>query len=254
MRAQWFRRTVAVICLSGIGCSSDDPGASAAGADASIDQAESAAPDSGAPDTAIPDVGSDAFPAPVPDDCLTDVTAGQHTFQCEGLAIEVFVPDGCIEAPCGVILDLHGLYMCAADEEANLGLRALAPQYGFIIVQPTAPGKSWNKVMTDIPEKIVQRVVAAWHADTRRIHVTGFSQGGFFTWDLLCSAANLFASYAPAAGYSFCSNLGEPRDMLFLAGRKDAVVSYDKMQASRDKFAAQPNSLSRRPGRGSLSP
>jgi dienelactone hydrolase len=204
-------------------------------------------------------VSSDAFPAPVPDDCLNDVSAGEHTFTCEGMKVNVSVPAACLLSACGLVVDIHGACMTGADEDSHTSLRALGQQHGYVVVQPTAPdhpaicagGGDWDKSGADDGAvfKVLQRVSTAWHVDGRRIHFTGFSQGGFATWRFICSHADILASAAPAAagasayGIKSCLFSGtdtpsQPIDILFLAGRKDTVVPYTWMAAERDAVIA----------------
>ena len=52
--------------------------------------------------------GGAPAPAPQARGCITDVAPGAHTFTCEGLRTDVFVPAACARAGCGQILELHG--------------------------------------------------------------------------------------------------------------------------------------------------
>ena len=179
---------------------------------------------------------------PTPDDCITEVTAGHHTFDCDGLVYDIEVPDVCLAQPCGMIFDVHGYTMSAQMQDANTGMRALGQEYGFIVVQPNAnpapPASSWVPAVDD--DKVfdfMQRVAAAWDVDPDRWHFTGFSQGGFMSWRFVCDHADVLASVAPGAA---CGNgvpfpdcrfvdgevPSEPIDILYLHGSSDALVSF----------------------------
>lgn len=218
----------------------DDAADDSEGASASADDAPqpttTSESDDGADDT---DTGS--FPEPVPDDCITDVTAGHHAFECDGLTYDVEVPEACLEMACGMVVDVHGFTMSAQMEDANTNMRALGQRYGFIVVQPNAepdpPAASWTPA-TDDPKvfDFMQRVAAAWHVDADRWHFTGFSQGGWMSWRFICAHADVLASAAPGAacagpGDSDCSFMGEevpsePIDILYLHGTTDALVNF----------------------------
>jgi hypothetical protein len=179
---------------------------------------------------------------PEPDDCITDVAAGHHAFECDGIVYDVEVPAACLEAPCGMIFDVHGFTMSAQMQDANTGMRALGQANDFIVVQPNAnpapPAASWTPAVDD--DKIfgfMQRVAAAWDVDPDRWHFTGFSQGGFMSWRFICAHADVLASVAPAAacgdGVAFpdCRFIdaevpSEPIDILYLHGTTDALVGY----------------------------
>jgi poly(3-hydroxybutyrate) depolymerase len=156
-----------------------------------------------------PDIIIDGPPLVV-DPCFPDVGAGHHTYACNGLSFDVEVPTACEAGGCGVILDVHGLTMSAAMEDANTELRARGGAAGFVVVQPSAnpapPQSSWSE--SDDPNiyDFLTRAIAVFRIDTHRVHMTGFSQGGFMTWRFLCAHADAFASVAPAAAASNCTS------------------------------------------------
>lgn len=206
------------------------------------------------------------IPDPVPNDCIIDVSPGEHAFACESLGFlcedeaiggtkagcfHVTVPEQCVEHACGVILNVHGVQMTGPTQDAETNMSELGRRHDYIVVHPTAnlgpnplPGPdlvpSWQA--SDDPKVMdfLQRVIAAWHADQNRIHVTGFSQGGAMTWRLLCAHSDLFASFAPGAagrgalggagGGASCDwEAGDPdprRPVLFLHGTEDALSPH----------------------------
>ncbi len=160
-------------------------------------------------------------------------------FGCDGgIAYDVEVPTRCTGGGCGLIVDMHGLTMNAAQENAGSGMRALGDQYGYVVIQPNAPGPvpSWSPTSTFGPLvfDFVQTAAAALAVDPKRLHAMGFSQGGGMTWWMLCAHSDVFASAAPlsAGGVLGCSYLGtdapsEPLPILQAHGHLDAVVNYD---------------------------
>ena len=52
-------------------------------------------------------------PPPVANACITDVTPGVQSLNCEGLDFILSVPDSCLDVACGLIVDVHGLGMTA---------------------------------------------------------------------------------------------------------------------------------------------
>ena len=151
---------------------------------------------------------------PVSDPCFPDPGAGHRTYTCNGVAFDVEVPGACVAGGCGIILDVHGLTMSAAMEDANTELRARGGSAGFIVVQPSAkpapPQASWSESDDPNVHDFLTRAMAVYAVDPARVHMTGFSQGGFMTWRFLCSYADLFASVAPAAAASNCPVVGNP--------------------------------------------
>lgn len=189
-----------------------------------------------------------AFPAPVADDCIKDVTAKpDHVFDCSGLKWNVSVPPACLTKACGLIFDVHGFSMSGKMEDANTNLVALGAQNGFIVVNPNAdpapPLSGW--VAADDDPKVfdfMQRTIKAFHVDAKRVHFTGFSQGGDMTWRFICDHSDVIASAAPAAfGQSaqencFSKGKAPAREvpLLYMHGTKDALVAFATATASRD--------------------
>jgi poly(3-hydroxybutyrate) depolymerase len=163
-----------------------------------------------APPVRAIDAPSADVPAIVDDPCLPMPHAGHVVYTCNGIAFDVEVPAACIGGGCGVILDVHGLTMSAAMEDANTELRARGGAAGFVVIQPNAnpapPRASWST--SDDPNvfDFLTRAIAVYRIDPRRVHMTGFSQGGFMTWRFLCAHADVLASVAPAAAATGCGS------------------------------------------------
>lgn len=192
--------------------------------------------------------GGGSFPPPVADDCIKDVTAKpDHVFECSGLKWNMSVPPACLTQACGLIFDVHGFSMSGKMEDANTNLVALGAQNGFIVVNPNAdpapPLSGW--VAADDDPKVfdfMQRSIKAFHVDPKRVHFTGFSQGGDMTWRFACAHADVIASAAPAAfGQSaqeacFSKGKAPAREvpLLYMHGTKDALVAFSTAETSRD--------------------
>ena len=168
--------------------------------------------------------------------CIDRLDAGPHDYTCDGFVFHVEVPEACVSSACGLVVDVHGRTMSAEMEDANTAMRALGRTYGYIVVQPNAnpkpPLSSWNPgADDDHVYAFVQDAIAAFRVDRKRVHLTGFSQGGMMTFRLLCKHADLFASVAPAAGTG-CSF--KPGDMpsreipvLYMHGTSDALIDFN---------------------------
>jgi poly(3-hydroxybutyrate) depolymerase len=195
--------------------------------------AEPGGPDaSTAPDAAL---GPDAA-APSPLSCVTDVSAGHHLFPCDGgITYDVEIPAACAAGGCGLVVDLHGLTMNATEEDAGTAMRARGHQYGYVVVQPNAPGvpSSWDQAThAPLVFAFVADLAKAMLTDPRRAHATGFSQGGGMTWRLVCDHADFFASAAPLSALNGCpfSTAEAPSrevPILQVHGRDDGILNFD---------------------------
>ncbi|MCG3172052.1 MAG: hypothetical protein GMKNLPBB_00197 [Myxococcota bacterium] len=224
-------------------------------ADAAVEDA--APPDAGPVDTGVadaapPDSGpadSGPFTPPQPDDCITDVSPGEREIKCEGYKFDISVPDICVKQACGLVFDVHGLAMSGDIQDQNTGMRALGRKHGYIVVQPNAnpgpPTGGWYP--KDYPPvwAFFERMARVFRADRKRLHITGFSQGGRLTWNMLCDHADVLASVAPAA-YGMepadpCSKAGGKTPareipVLYMHGTKDSVRRFGEAEIQRDNI------------------
>ena len=195
--------------------SSSTGGSPQGGRDASTDASETSDAGDGPP-TGTP------IPPPSPVGCLgaADVTAGVHQVSCDTTIDVVTVPEQCTKTACGVIVDVHGGMMSSQMEDKNTNLSALGLKYGYLVIQPNALQNALllgqRLFVADAPGApaddtrvmdILTNVIQAFHADTTRIHMTGFSEGGYMTWRWFCQHSDMLASVAPGAAAWKCANL-----------------------------------------------
>ncbi len=168
--------------------------------------------------------------APEPVGCITDVapTAKMVVTNCGGdITYNVSVPESCTAYACGLIVDVHGWTMSGDIQEANTGIAAIGRDEGYIVVQPNAPGSppSWSAGHYPHVAAFVEDALDAWRVDRRRVHITGFSQGGAMTFWMRCNRPDLFASAAPTAmSGTSCAN-GVNMPTLYIQGNDDIFVS-----------------------------
>jgi len=202
---------------------------------------------------------ADSAPAdpPVPAGCVDNVATGDHVYQCGDLTVDARIPAACQGPGCGLILVLHGDTGNGLLMDAHLKMRELGEQHGYVVVAPTGPpfggsfpGSTWETTNDATLVDIVGQFRDVFRVDPKKIHVTGFSRGGFVTWRLLCDHSELFASAAPA-GAGVGTNFGEPTcfnqgreparqiPIVFLMGRTDTSVGYQQMVSIRDAAIAE---------------
>lgn len=186
----------------------------------------------------IPKPGTQPISSPpAPSGCITDVGPATKLVVtgCGGdITYNVSVPTRCTTHACGLILDVHGWTMSGDIQERNTQIAAIGREEGFIVVQPTAPGSppSWDSSHYPFVADFVELAVDVWRVDTRRVHVTGFSQGGAMTNWMRCNRTELFASAAPTAmSGSACAN-GNNMPTMYVQGLNDVFVSQAAIDAT----------------------
>lgn len=203
-----------------------------------------------------------------PEGCIQDVSAGAHTYTCEGLQVDATIPPlaaTCPAAGCGVILELHGDTGTGPLIDAHLRLRDRASPKGYIVIAPTGPaigkvnrttypGSYWSPDYDAKVVAITKLFAKVFKADPKRIHATGFSRGGHMTWRLACDHSTTFASVAPAASgngstwllvnqpEATCFTPGRtparPLPILTLMGKTDVPIPYSTMVSIKDAALA----------------
>lgn len=133
--------------------------------------------------------------------------AGQRSAStnCDGIRYKIWFPatstcDNNQRSSCGLIFDIHGGTMTADNQNAGSRLRLHGRDAGYIVVNPEKPNKFWDPGVDHA--KIVdflRQAIAAFQPDQRKVHVTGFSQGGFASWRILDLASDVVCSIAPLA-------------------------------------------------------
>jgi len=129
---------------------------------------------------------------------------GLNFYECEdrGVNYYVSVPDGCSDGGCGLIMEIHGQGMTGASMNSLTGMRAKGNTQGYIVVHAESRVMDWRLTDTSweghthILLEDMMTLVELLKADEDKIHVTGFSQGCYLTWSLLCAATDEIASVA----------------------------------------------------------
>jgi dienelactone hydrolase len=200
-------------------------------------------------------LGDGASSPPIAAGCITDVTPGDHVYNCSGLQVDARIPAACEAPGCGLILELHGDTGNGLLMDGHTKLRDLGEQHGYIVIAPSGPpwpggpGSTWHMEDDAILIAMTTQFRDVFRVDAQKIHVTGFSRGSFVTWRLLCDHADLFASAAPGGGGDgtdfgevTCFSNGRmpsrPVPILFLMGQKDQSVGYPSLVQIRDAAIA----------------
>jgi len=121
------------------------------------------------------------------------------------------------QAPCPLVLAFHGGGSNAAVMREFCGLNALADEAGFLVAYPNGTGRvpearTWNagnccghavKYQVDdvaFVRTLLDDLAQRLPLDTRRVYVTGMSNGGMLCYRLASELADRFAAIAPVGG------------------------------------------------------
>ena len=183
--------------------------------------------------------------------CGHELVAGFAQLDCEGVTFDIATPEVCSVSPCGLIVDVHGDTASGALAEQHTGMQELGNAAGYVVVQPNAPGPIWDHEVDDgLIRAFLERLIEGLKLDRDRVHIGGFSRGGWMTWRFVCNHADLIASAAPAgAGASYPEDQNSPGvscdfdasgfpsqevDVLYVHGRSDPDVPFETALLQRD--------------------
>lgn len=151
-------------------------------------------------------------------------------FPCDGIDIWVVMPEACTRKPCGVLFNIHGGGMsdhATMDQATNMIALGIAADY--IVVHPHKG--TWS-VASDYEQVFgfMQQVVEAFDADEKRVHSTGYSQGGQISWALACKHSDVIASIAPTEEINRVTDCWKTSavptreiPILFAYGKRDSI-------------------------------
>jgi polyhydroxybutyrate depolymerase len=149
--------------------------------------------------------------------------------------------------PLPLVVVLHGGGGNAQYAMEMTNMSAKADQAGFLVVYPNGTGSirerlltwnSWNCCGYALDQQIddvgfirtlLERLQQGLKIDSKRIYVTGFSNGGMETYRLGCELADQFAAIAPVAGALNTDDCrpSSPLSVIIFHGTADEHILYD---------------------------
>jgi polyhydroxybutyrate depolymerase len=173
----------------------------------------------------------------------------------------VYIPaiyDGLNPVP--LLFNFHGYGMSANDQMTVLNMRAVADTAGFIIVYPQGTlhwgSPHWNvgswtlgSNVDDIgfTEAMIDKLTSNYNIDLNRVYSCGYSNGGYFSFELACQLSDKIAAIGSVGGamstetYTSCNPL-HPIPVVTIHGTVDATISYDGTTPANSKSLADVNS------------
>ena len=166
--------------------------------------------------------------------------------------------------PMPAVLMLHGRPSNASGMALITRMHEVAARRGFIVVYPEGVDNQWNAqfdligresgrvggMRSVLPQDDVEFLTTLMadlrvdlNIDPRRMYVAGFSNGGFMTMRMACSASDVFAGFAEvgAALYPVMTRAcrsGRPAPMLFMHGTADQSIPFDGVEVADSQGGA----------------
>jgi len=153
--------------------------------------------------------------------------------------------------PTPLVFVLHGRPSNAASMAAISEMNAVAARHGFIVVYPEGIDNEWNTHFdlvrsnaslggarstlpqddVDFLKTLTRDLGVDLNIDRTRMYVAGFSNGGFMTMRMACSASDTFAGFAEvgAALYLEMNDVcrrSPPSPILLMHGSADQSIPY----------------------------
>jgi polyhydroxybutyrate depolymerase len=149
--------------------------------------------------------------------------------------------------PLPVVFALHGAKGTASKIQSYLGLDRVADREGFVAVYPQGIDNTWNDGRADSARAskrtqpgddvaflnaLADDLVNQGVADSRRIYISGLSNGGFMSLRMACEGGAKFAAYAPVIastpqGSKDQCRWPKPLAVVMINGTADPLVRFD---------------------------
>jgi len=138
--------------------------------------------------------------------------------------------------PIPIIVDLHGYSEGATIQTAASNLGKFGDAHGFVTITPEGSGSgrfvTWDTAFgsadVTFARDLLDQVERTLCVDTRRVFVTGYSQGAFMTSTLACVYADRIAAVATIAGMRDAPGCRPARPVPVIAfyGTNDRDIAY----------------------------
>lgn len=156
----------------------------------------------------------------------------------------VYVPPNYDPArPTPLVILLHGRPSSASSMALTTQMRTVAARHNFIVVYPEGLNHEWNAFYDIVHQRgvspqddinflkrLAEDLSVDLNIDRRRMFVGGYSNGGFMSIRLACSASEYFAGFASVGAelYTLLTThcQGQPAPILFIHGTADRSVPY----------------------------
>jgi polyhydroxybutyrate depolymerase len=146
------------------------------------------------------------------------------------------------KAPVPLLLVLHGATQSADSAERMSGMSAKADKENFLAVYPSGTGRlpTWNsgaccgtamqRNIDDVSffRALIRKLEHDYAIDSKRVFVTGISNGAMMSYRLACEMADQIAAIAPVEGaQDLACHPANPVAVIVFHGTDDHLVPFD---------------------------
>ncbi len=143
--------------------------------------------------------------------------------------------------PIPLIINFHGFLDRAINQKESSQMDNYAHQNGVGVVYPEGVKRSWNVGKAIINNEndigfvnaLIDSVSSKYNIDYDRIYACGFSNGGTFSYELICSLSNKIAAFGSVGGNFSINekrvcNIDREIPLIHIHGTKDRLQEYNK--------------------------
>ena len=142
--------------------------------------------------------------------------------------------------PFPMIINFHGFLSHAMDQQGFSQMDNYAHQNGIGVIYPEGIKKSWNvgkAILNDendigFVNALIDSVSLKYNIDSNRIYACGFSNGGTFSYELICGLSNKIAAFGSVGGNFSINenrlcNINREIPLIHIHGTRDRLQKYN---------------------------
>ena len=142
--------------------------------------------------------------------------------------------------PFPIIINFHGFLSHAMDQQGFSQMDNYAHQNGIGVIYPEGINRSWNvgkAILNDendigFVNALIDSVSLKYNIDSNRIYACGFSNGGTFSYELICGLSNKIAAFGSVGGNFSINenrlcNIEREIPLIHIHGTRDRLQKYN---------------------------
>ena len=145
-----------------------------------------------------------------------------------------------ISKPFPIIINFHGYLSHAMDQQGFSQMDNYSHQNGIGVIYPEGIKRSWNvgtAILNDendigFVNALIDSVSLKYDIDSNRIYACGFSNGGTFSYELICGLSNKIAAFGSVGGNFSINenrlcNIEREIPLIHIHGTRDRLQKYN---------------------------